>query len=278
MPKTPDRPASVSGEQSITQRRKLERERLDGPFWFAAVNILNTRDTAVLRDNVFAIADSVPQVSLPVVGAVVRTLEEQYEGPRKFTDEAEINHAYQVTILSAHAVGWRRLSLGTFVTALGHDYHENTPHHPSDSPHALSEVADGIVALSHKDDGEPLYPEPNDKTPYFDEIIKVHRNNPDLELVTIKIADQIAVANSPLTKDALKEPELEERWKKLSKGKVDKEMKLFLALLRKNNQDGLLDKEIQLLQEAIDFTERRMEAHEEKQTIEHVLFNMHNWE
>jgi hypothetical protein len=266
---------SLPREVSKSQRIRLEQQRLEVPFWNAAIDTLNTRDTNILRNRVFAIAECAPHVSLPVVDEIVETIDEQYrdKDPRKFTDEQEINHAYQVAILTAHAIGWKYLSLGTFATALGHDYHENTPRHPSDiAPKSFSEVSDGIVALSHKDNGKKLYSDPKNKKPYFKKIIEVHKDIPDLEIATIKVVDQIAVANSPLTRDALTDPKFEHRWVVLSETKLG-EMKLLLSLFEGDPKARMFNKEIRLLKEAIGFTSLRLEPYEDaKQALETVLF------
>ncbi len=270
MLKSPESRSPISTEVSVTQKRKLERQRLDVPFWPSVIDTLQTRNTNVLKERVFSIADAAPNIPAEKIRTFVGSLEEQYEGKRKFTDEDEINHAFQVGILMAHAIGWRKLSLPTFGAALGHDLYENTPDTPEDIARKTQpDVSRGIVALSHKDNGKDLYPEADDKRPYFETIIDAHMDDPNLEVPTIKVMDQIAVANSPLRSIELANKRFENRWTRLSEGKLD-EMRLFLEILTEKAPNEAYAQ--QRLREAIAFTQMRMEPQAGADALAQVIF------
>ncbi len=271
MLKSPESRPPISTEESLTQRRKKERLRLDKPFWPAAIGTLQTRDTNILRERVFSIAEAAPHIPSGLIRGFVRDLGTKYEGDtRKFTDEDEINHALQVGILTAHAIGWRTLSLETFTTALGHDLYENTPDTQEEiARRTQPDISRGIVALSHKNNGKDRYPDAEDKRPYFEAIIEAHMDDPNLEVPTIKVMDQLAVGNSPLRSDELADEEFEARWKRLSEGKLE-EMVLFQQVLQERAENETFAQ--QKLREVIGFTKMRMEPQAGVNALAYVIF------
>jgi hypothetical protein len=168
----------------------------------------------------------------PKFERLISTIETKYDGVRrKLVDEAEVNHAYQVALLTATFIGPERMEFDTFLAALGHDLDENTSLTRDDIIALTSErIYRAIDALSHKSNKKTNYPDADDKRPYFNDLLKAHRQEPKLEILTIKVMDQIAVSSGPLTKDDLKGPDQIYDWRNKNLKKLG-EMRLLRSML-----------------------------------------------
>ncbi|HVA96763.1 MAG TPA: hypothetical protein VND99_03845 [Candidatus Acidoferrales bacterium] len=203
----------------------------DIPFWTAAFEILQEHNTKNLRDRVISVAKRTLGYDEEKFTTVVHTIETKYDGiRRKLIDEAEINHAYQVALLTAQFLG-PDLQHDTLLTALGHDLDENTALSRDDIIALTSQrIYRGIDALSHQTNKHPIYPDAEDKRPYFADLLQAHRQDPELGILTIKVMDQIAVSSGPLVKSELKSPELVHDWRSKNLKKLS-EMHLLSSML-----------------------------------------------
>jgi (p)ppGpp synthase/HD superfamily hydrolase len=261
-----------TGSTSADQKTVEDREDLAFwlAFWPEAVNTLQNHDTVSLTDSVTEIAQNAPNVDQEIITTILPHLEREYakgkrNGERKFTNEPEINHSLQVGILVALAVGVDNLTTEQFAAALGHDYYENTKRplsdiEPEPNPHVVTGT---IIALSHQRAGERIFPK-EDKTPYFHAMIENYHANPQVDIALIKVCDQIAVANGPLTVGELRKPTtpvLIQKWNTMSETKIG-EMKQFSGMLQ---EAGLGEsRAARLLGQAIPFTELRVHTVKEK--------------
>lgn len=250
-----------------TQRRRNEQERLDRSFWPEAITILQEHNTDILQQRVLQVAQVSPNVSIPRTEKVVTTIVDAYRGEtRKHTNEAEVNHAFQVGLLIAQAVGWRDLTTETLTLALAHDLDENTAQTAAEIAAVTSpKVYAGIDALSHKSNGKDSYPGAVTKRPYFSDIIKADRKDPTLHVAGVKVIDQICVSNGPVTEAELKDPSLKQNWNDLTAKKIG-EMELFYTMLP---DKGLYAK--RLLREAIAFVKLRQNPDEGTKLLRQAL-------
>lgn len=222
------------GSERLSKTAFLEQTyaELDRPFWPAAIDILQEHTTQTLCHRVMQVAEAAPHVDHNGIADTISIIREAYDGKmRKFTNEEEVNHAFQVALLTAQAVNWRELHHDTMVIALLHDLDENTANTAGQITKMTSpRIYSGIDALSHKTNGKDIYPGEDDKTPYFRDLIAAHKKDPELQIATIKSVDQLAVANGPLTASELAHPSLIDRWERMTKKKL-KEMELFRSII-----------------------------------------------
>jgi hypothetical protein len=232
---------SLHEMNSTTSANELESARSEKLFWQRnAVRILKEHKKDILRDEVRTIASQTIDYNEEQFNAVLDTIEAKYEqkGERKFVHEPEVNHAYQVALLVAHFFGPRQLHHDTFIAALGHDLYENTDLSPGDITELTNpRIYKAIAALSHKSGGEPIYPNAEDKRPYFSNLLRAHKEEPNLQILLIKEMDQLAVANGPLTAKELKSPDMIPDWKRMRRNKLS-DMELLGSMLDPEDTNG----------------------------------------
>ncbi len=251
---------------------KQEFEDKEFPLGPAAKEILQQHDSDVLKMRVLGLATSAPDVDEGKIRNFIDVLEEKYAGKlRKFTKEAEINHAYQVALLTALTIGPQNLHHDTLMVALGHDLDENTEMTADEIRNLTSpRIYEGINALSHQNNHQDIYPDPNDKRLYFKDLLKAERQDPDLQILLVKVMDQIAVSNGPVTKDELqpKNRKLRKLWNKMTRKKKG-EMNLLHAMLspQEFSQEAKVE---HILTEGIDYTQQRLDSTFGKRIIKKI--------
>ena len=247
MPRTPEH---------FNKTAHLEHARVEKPFFPAAIEILQQHDTDILQRSVLQIAQRAPHVDHTRIEGIVGIITTAYAGrTRKYVDEAEVNHAYQVALLTAQRIGLQNLQHDTLAIALGHDLDEDTAHTASELIVMTSpRIYIGIDALSHHTNGVPIYPGALDKRPYNIDLITTHISDPALQLLKIKEVDQLAVGNGPLTASELKAPELAPAWENMTRTKIG-EMQLLREMLPPGET-----KTAQNIENNIIFTQLRLES------------------
>jgi (p)ppGpp synthase/HD superfamily hydrolase len=252
-------------DHDAQRRAEQEYGRKEFPLGPAAKEILQQHDTDVLKKRVLNLAINSKAIDKAKIENFIDVLEEKYAGKvRKFTKEAkeaEINHAYQVALLTALAIGSQNLHHDTFMVALGHDLDENTEMTANEIRNLTSSrIYDGIDALSHQTNKQDIYPDPNDKRPYFKDLLKAERKDPDLQILMIKAMDQIAVSNGPVTKDELRPNNHKTRklWNKMTRKKIG-EMNLLHSML--SPQEYPQETKVQkILTGGIDYAQQRLDS------------------
>ncbi len=219
-------------------------------FWAEAITILETTDTDVLKKNITNIAECASKINTQDISNTIAFLEKKYAnmGTRKFTSEPVINHALRVALLTALFVGKDTVSQETLQVALAHDLFEDTDLDEEGITQQFGKrVANGIITLSHKNHGTPLYVGDGAKTKYFEEIVTANKQDPELRVATIKIVDQLAVANDPLKSDQIKQStnktknEQQKAWGRMTQKKID-EIDIFHDLLVEKAESILAEK------------------------------------